>query len=42
MHLSHIAQMFADGNFQAPMLIHDQAPPGVPTLQRLKAAIRPR
>src|SRR5947207_13339620 len=29
MHLSHIAKMFADGNFQAPMLIHGQAPPGV-------------
>src|SRR5215471_17763400 len=29
MHLSHIAQMFADGNFQAPMLIHDRMPPGV-------------
>ncbi len=39
MHLSHIAQMFAAGNFQAPMLIHDQVPPGVPTLQRLKAAV---
>ena len=39
MHLSHIARMFADGNFRAPMLIHDQVPPGVPTLQRLKSAI---
>jgi hypothetical protein len=39
MHLAHIAQMFAEGNFQAPMLIHDKVPPGVPTLQRLKAAI---
>ncbi|HEV3218282.1 MAG TPA: hypothetical protein VGZ48_00815 [Candidatus Acidoferrales bacterium] len=39
MHLAHIAQMFADGNFQAPMLIHDKVPPGVPTLERLKAAI---
>ena len=39
MHLAHIAQMFADGNFQAPMLIHDKVPPGVPTLQRLKADV---
>jgi hypothetical protein len=39
MHLAHIAQMFADGNFQAPMLIHDKVPPGVPAMRRLKAAI---
>jgi hypothetical protein len=39
MHLSHIAGMFAAGNFQTPMLIHDQTPPGVPTLQRLKVEI---
>src|SRR5580704_2810382 len=39
MHLSHIAGMFADGNFKAPMLIHDQVPPGVPTLERLKTEI---
>src|SRR6266567_399604 len=35
-HLSHIAGMFADGNFKAPMLIHEVTPPGVPALQRLK------
>lgn len=39
MHLSHVARMFAEGNFRAPMLVHDQVPPGVPTLQRLKAVI---
>src|SRR5450432_2347653 len=39
MHLSHIAKMFADGNFQAPMLIHDQTPPGVPVLRQLKAEV---
>lgn len=39
MHLLHIAIMFAEGNFKAPMLIHDQTPPGVPVLQRLKAEI---
>jgi hypothetical protein len=39
MHLAHIAKMFSEGDFQAPMLIHDKVPPGVPTLQRLKAAM---
>jgi hypothetical protein len=39
MHLGHIARMFAEGNFRAPMLIHDQTPPGIPTLQRLKKEI---
>ena len=40
MHLGHIAKMFSAGNFNAPMLIHDTTPPGVPTMQRLKADIR--
>jgi hypothetical protein len=39
MHLSHIAGMFAEGNFRAPILIHDRVPPGVPVLQRLKAEV---
>ena len=39
MHLSHIAKMFADSNFQAPMLIHDRVPPGVAVLQKLKGEI---
>jgi hypothetical protein len=38
-HLDHIAKMFADGNFKAPMLIHDRVPPGVPAMQRLKSEI---
>lgn len=38
-HLSHIARMFAEGNFQAPMLVHDKVPPGSRVLQRLKAAV---
>ena len=33
-HLAHIAKMFAEGNFEAPMLIHDQVPPGVPVMKR--------
>jgi hypothetical protein len=40
MHLGHIAKMFAAGNFKAPMLIHDQTPPGVPTMQKLKSDIQ--
>ena len=40
MHLGHIAKMFAAGNFKAPMLIHDQVPPGVPVMQKLKGDIQ--
>ncbi len=35
MHLAHIAKMFAEGNFNAPMLIHDQVPPGVANMKEL-------
>src|SRR5258705_9383100 len=42
MHLGHIAKMFAAGNFKAPMLIHDQVPPGVPVMQKLKSEIQYR
>lgn len=38
-HLSHIAMMFAEGNFKAPILIHAQNPPGVDVMQRLKKEI---
>lgn len=37
MHLRHIVDMFSNGNFNAPMLIHDTNPPGVATMTRLKA-----
>jgi hypothetical protein len=40
MHLGHIAKMFASGDFNAPMLIHDHVPPGVPVMQRLKSEIQ--
>src|ERR1043166_5815134 len=40
MHLKHIAMMFADGNFNAPILIHDQTPPGVPVMKELKGEIK--
>jgi hypothetical protein len=39
MHLSHIAQMFAGANFDAPMLIHGTTPPGVPVMKQLRAQI---
>ena len=39
-HLGHIAKMFAAGNFNAPMLIHDQIPPGVPVMEKLKSDIQ--
>ena len=38
-HLGHIARMFAEGNFKAPMLIHARTPPGVPVMRSLKAEI---
>lgn len=38
-HLTHIAQMFTEGNFQLPMFIHDKVPPGVPVLESKRAAI---
>ena len=40
MHLGHIAKMFAAGNFNAPMLIHETTAPGVPTMTRLKQFIK--
>jgi hypothetical protein len=39
-HLAHIAKMFADGNFKAPMLIHDQTPAGVEIMARHKGEIQ--
>jgi len=41
-HLGHISKMFAAGNFNAPMLIHEQTPPGVPVMQKLKSEIEYR
>jgi hypothetical protein len=39
-HLAHIAALFAEGDFEAPMLIHDRVPPGVPVMQRDEKSIR--
>ena len=39
-HLPHITRMFGDGQFDAPMLVHDRKDvPGVGDLARLKAQI---
>ena len=38
-HLGHIAEMFAEGNFDAPLLTHGKVPPGVPVLQKLKSEV---
>ena len=39
-HLPHIAQMFGDGNFEAPMLIHEKTVPGTDRMTKLKNQIR--
>jgi hypothetical protein len=38
-HLGHIAIMFSEGNFEVPMFIHGQVPPGVPTMKQERADI---
>ncbi len=40
MHFGHIAKMFADGDFSAPMLIHAQNPPGSAAMKKLREAIQ--
>ena len=39
-HLQHITRMFREGNFNAPMFIHAQTPPGTDVMQRLKDRIK--
>jgi len=34
-HLSHIAEMFAEGNLNIPMFIHDTTPPGAAVMGKL-------
>jgi len=38
-HLKMIAREFSEGVFEKPFQTHGEMPPGVPTLQRLKASI---
>src|SRR6266481_905266 len=40
MPFGHIAAMFAAGDFSAPMLIHEQNPPGTEEMRRLREAIQ--
>ena len=39
MHLQHIAHLFSTGDFDIPMLIHDQVPPGAAEMKQLKGEI---
>lgn len=39
MHMHHIAKAFADGDFDMPMFIHGQVPPGVPEMKKLASEI---
>ncbi|MGZ4889065.1 MAG: hypothetical protein ACXWBH_07785 [Candidatus Angelobacter sp.] len=39
MHLHHIAKAFQSGDFNIPMFVHDQTPPGVPVMTKLKDQI---
>jgi len=38
-HLGHIAEMFKQGNFQIPMLVHGEMPAGVSVMQQRRANI---
>ena len=35
-HLTHISKAFADGDFEVPMFVHDQVPPGVEVMKQKK------
>lgn len=41
-HLRHIAHQFTEGDFSAPMYIHDKEPPGVSAMKKLKDGIEYR
>lgn len=38
-HLAHIAQAFANADFDIPMFVHDSMPPGVPKMKELRQKI---
>jgi hypothetical protein len=42
MHLAHIAHAFSEGDFDIPMFVHDQVPPGVPAMKGLSNDIQYR
>jgi hypothetical protein len=39
-HLKAISEQFTRGDFRAPLATHNETPPGVAVMQRLKSAIR--
>jgi hypothetical protein len=39
-HLAHIVKLFAAGDFEIPMFIHDVTPPGVPVMKKLRGQIQ--
>jgi hypothetical protein len=39
-HLSHIATLFSQGDFNIPIFIHDRVPDGVSVMKELKMAIK--
>jgi hypothetical protein len=41
-HLQHISKAFQSGDFNIPMFVHDETPPGVPVMVRMKDQIRYR
>ena len=40
MHLSHIATAFGQGDFDIPMFVHDEVPPGVQVMKQQRAALK--
>lgn len=38
-HLAHVSEMFAEGDFDTPMLVHARTPPGAQAMSRLKAEL---
>jgi hypothetical protein len=38
-HLAHIAQAFANADFDIPIFVHDSIPPGVPEMKELRRKI---
>ncbi len=39
-HLAHISHAFAEGNFEIPMFVHDQVPPGIDGMKRRASDIQ--
>ena len=39
MHLQHIRRSFQSGDFNIPMFVHDETPPGAPEMKKLKDRI---